>query len=173
VAASAGPPYQVTFSVEIDDFVAASRLLRRQPITTGILFGLSAIGIGAATVLITGAMAAGVLAVIAGAVGVVVFGSGVLDRRMAAHETRSFLGMPVTMEIGDEGVETTSATGSSSLPWTALTHVVADERVIVLMRDRVSMAWLPASVFASPVDRHAALAFMRGRIEAGRAQAAT
>jgi hypothetical protein len=164
VAASHGPPYRITFTIEMADFVAASRLMRRRPMLGGILFGVVAIGVGAATVLITDSIAAGVLAVVGGLVGVIVFGTGLLDRRMAAQETRSFLGMPVSMAIGVDGVESSSAAGSSLLPWSAVTHVLANARVIVLMRDQVAMAWLPTSAFASAPERDAAVGFMQAQV---------
>ena len=41
-----------------------------------------------------------------------------------------------------------------------------NERVVVLMRDRVAMVWLPMSAFSSAAQAQAALDFMRARIYA-------
>lgn len=162
-------PYRATFKLAAGDLAAASRLVRRRPILGGIAFALGAVAVGALTVLVTGEIAAGVLAIVGGVVGLVVFGLGVMERLTARAEMRSFAGMPVTFEFTEEGVSTVGGTGASSMPWSALTHVEANGRVIVLMRDRVAMAWLPTSAFASAAECQAALDFMRARIYAAHA----
>lgn len=160
------PAYRANFPIRLEDYVAATRLLQRGLNLGGVILGLVISGIGVATIAITDATGAGVLALAAGLGLVFLAMTPFLDRWRGAREARSVLGQQATFEIGADGIDSSMSTGSSHMPWSAATHVVSNERVMVIMRDRIPLAWLPTSAFTAPGEADSVLAFMRARIAA-------
>jgi hypothetical protein len=169
------PEYRGKWVLSVDDYVAATRLLQRNFNRFGTAAGVIALALGLTTAVIFGDVVAGLLAIVAGAGALLVASTPLFDRWRAARLTRSVVGDEVGFIIDAEGISGTMVTGTSRVSWSAVTEIRSDERVIVVMRDRIPIAWMPTSAFASRAEREAVLAFMRSKTAAstGRAQATT
>ena len=87
------------------------------------------------------------------------------DRWRARRHLRSLLGTRATFEMDDSGVLVETVTISGHIPWSAVTELRANDRILVLMRDRVPVAWIPASAFSSAAELDQVVAFMPSKIE--------
>jgi hypothetical protein len=84
---------------------------------------------------------------------------------------RDSLGREVTVSIDDVAVHFGTSVMSSDVPWSSFTAIWVKPRIVVFMRGRRPMAYLPASVFASADERDEVIAFARARIAANRGTA--
>jgi hypothetical protein len=83
------------------------------------------------------------------------------DRWRVQRAARSLLGTTATCRIGPTGIDGDQAGMTSHVDWGAITRVVDNGRVVVVMRDRLPVMWIPASAFASNQERDEVVNFMR------------
>jgi hypothetical protein len=87
-----------------------------------------------------------------------------VDRWLYKVRGRGVIGNAVEYVVDDSGIRYQTALGSGVLNWPALTRVLANDKSIVLARDRVIAAYVPTNAFGSPAERDAFLAFARAHV---------
>lgn len=90
-----------------------------------------------------------------------------LDRWLYSRDSRGLVGTTCQYDFDHQGVHYVTALGTGLLPWSSLTEIRANERVIVFRRDRYMAASAPTSAFASPVEWRDVLVFARARVTKG------
>jgi len=87
-----------------------------------------------------------------------------LDRWLVANRGRGMVGGTNDYVLDDVGIHHTSATGSGLFDWSGFTTIRSNDRSITLGRDRILVAYIPTSAFASLTERDAVLAFARKHV---------
>lgn len=122
------------------------------------------VGIAIAIVLTNLIVFGAVLAII-GVITLVVSGDPI-QRWLLQREGRSVLGGFTDIHLTDEGITSRTPLGEGSIPWAAVTAVRESERIVVFMRDRIPIAYIPDSSFESPARRAEIMAYARERMSA-------
>ena len=87
-----------------------------------------------------------------------------LQKWLLARQARSMLGRRTTVTVDDELVRMEGDLGSVEVPWTSLTDVLADERTVILVRDRMLAGYIPSSAFRSRDEQAAFVRFAGDRV---------
>jgi hypothetical protein len=88
----------------------------------------------------------------------------VMDRLFGRRQARSVLDQTIELTLGDDGISWDGPTGTAHFPWIAITDVRANARTVIFVRDRLLLAYAPASAFASAGERAAAIVYSRRQI---------
>ena len=92
-----------------------------------------------------------------------------LQKWLLARQARSMLGRRTTVTVDAELVRMEGDLGSVEVPWTSLTEVRADERTVILVRDRMLAGYIPSKAFRSGDEQAAFVRFAGERVaEAGK-----
>ncbi len=94
-----------------------------------------------------------------------------LDRWLFRNRARGVVGGTSEYVVDDEGIHYTNPLGSGVFAWSALTDVRANDKTIAFGRDRVLVAYVPTTAFASPAERDSFLGFARARVGQAAAKA--
>lgn len=87
-----------------------------------------------------------------------------VDRWLIGARGRSLIGSTTTYDIDDAGIHYRSQLGTGLIAWSALTVVRSSEKVVVLSRDRVMAAYIPATAFGSRAELETFVAYARSRL---------
>ena len=63
------------------------------------------------------------------------------------------IGGTIEIRLGDDGLRFKTPVSEGSVPWSAVTALRENERTVIFMRDRISIADIPASAFQSAEQR--------------------
>lgn len=87
-----------------------------------------------------------------------------IARILLRRRMRTLTGQQGRAIVDARGVHLENPLGSTEVPWSSLTGILDDRREVVLVRDRMHVAYMPVSAFASPAQRAEIVAFARERI---------
>jgi len=87
-----------------------------------------------------------------------------LTRWFVRRQYRSLEGQQSSATIDEWGLHYESALGRQDVPWTGLTDVFEEGRVVLFQYDTLPVAYLPRSAFVTVNQEEDALAFARERI---------
>ena len=87
-----------------------------------------------------------------------------LDRWLFKTRARGFVGGIAEYVVDDVGAHYKNPLSSGTIPWSSLTKVMSNEKMIVFARDRVAVAYFPTTAFASAAERDAFLTFARAHV---------
>jgi hypothetical protein len=159
---SAPTSFQLRFNVSADDAYdtnLSARLFIRWFVVVAIVIALAFIGIAwLRGTLDVWTIGASVLLV----VGAVLLAP--LTRWFVRRQYRSLEGQPSSATIDEWGLHYESPLGRQDVPWTGLTDVFEEGRVILFQYDTLPVAYLPRSAFVTVNQEEDALAFVRERI---------
>jgi hypothetical protein len=159
--ASSGPPYAIEHPITAADAVEAARLARRTMMRVGKAIGAVVMAIGiVALVLFDWFIGVTVLAVGGATLGTATLPH--LDRWLAGQQLRGVVGGRARSVIDADGINFENPQISGRIAWSSLTHLLENDRVLVLMRDRALVAYIPTSALGASRDE--IVAFMRDRI---------
>ena len=77
---------------------------------------------------------------------------------------RSMMGKSTEVVVDDEALRMRSELGTTDVPWSSLTRVRSNERVVIFVRDRLLVGYVPASTFASPEEHAAFVRFASNQV---------
>ena len=86
------------------------------------------------------------------------------DRWRVNRYARSLLGATASFGIGPTGIHSDTGGMTGDIEWSSATGVVDTGKVVVVTRDRMPMAWIPASAFSSDAERLEVVTYMRRAI---------
>lgn len=171
------PRYAVTFEISPEVMSDASRLFLAR------MYRLWAV----ACLLIAGS---GVVVVIAGATfnntealvfvgwalvawGILLLGVSqlrALDRWFLRRQLGAMVGQPAELTLSDHALTFTTPVAESTIRWDQVTGVMEYDRIVVFHRDRILLAYAPASAFEAPRQREEIIAFARAQIATATSQ---
>jgi hypothetical protein len=159
-----GAPYRTTFTIGVEDVVDYLRIVQRRLNQVSAVAGAVLCLVGV-TLIVTGVdPLTGVVALVAGLLTVGAAQTRYFDRWRVRRGARRIVGTRASFEIGDEGLLAETATITGRVPWSSVTALRANERILVFMRDRLPVAWIPTRAFASEADLSATTQFIREHI---------
>jgi hypothetical protein len=161
------PTYRVSFTVTVDDVVAYLRLAQRTLNLIGAVLGLFGIVVGIVSGLALADAVTGVWLVV---LGLVIFAGATtefLDRWRARRVARSILGTESIFTFDETGIAAQTVTGSGRVPWSAVTELKKNDRLMLIRRDRLMVAWIPTRAFGSAEEQTAVEALIRNHIGRG------
>jgi hypothetical protein len=88
------------------------------------------------------------------------------ERWLVNRRGRSVIGGTSELVFGEDGVAFASPQATGRIAWSALTGVREDARTVILLRDRILVAYAPAAAFGPPERRAEIVGYIRSRIEA-------
>lgn len=160
------PSYSVKFTVRVDDVVAYLRFQQTRLNRIGTALGLVALALGAVFAIFAADL---VSALGFGLIGLVFLFSGsteVVDRWRVRRGARSIVGSTPSYVFDDTGIRSNTFEGSGRIPWTEITDMRQNERVLVVKRDRLAVVWIPKRAFASAAEAAEVEDFIRGHVAA-------
>lgn len=160
------PSYSVKFTITVDDLVGYLRLQQTTLNRIGTGLGLVSLALGAVFAIFDSDLVA---ALGFGAIGLVFLFSGsteVVDRWRVRRGARSIVGSTASYLFDDVGIKSDKFEGSGRIPWTDITDMRHNDRVLVVKRDRVAVAWVPKRAFASTAEAAEVEDFIRGHVAA-------
>lgn len=160
VPSSGEPPIKVSFTITVDDVVAYVRLMQQRLNRIGVALGLAVMTVGGILGIVTLDAFTGLWTLAIGVLFVVLAGTEYLDRWRVQRGARSLIGSQASFTFDERGIDAHTVTGSGRVPWSALTELKRDARVIVIKRDRIPVVWIPTRAFASTDERAAVEEFI-------------
>lgn len=86
----------------------------------------------------------------------------------ARREGRGVLGEIHEIRLDEASLHYQTPMGTGLIPWSAITAIRENDRIVMFMRERVPLAYIPASAFESPAQRAEVVGYARERIGAAR-----
>jgi len=169
VSARESTSHSISFTISVDDVVAYLRLLQRRLNTIGVILGIVIMGIGSVLAVITNDASTGVWTFAIGALFVVLAGTEFLDRWRVKRSARSLIQSKASFSFTDAGIDADTVSGSGHVPWSNVTALKRDQRVMIVMGGRVPVCWIPARAFATAADADALAEYIETHL--GRARA--
>lgn len=161
-----GPPYRVNFIITADDVVAFVRLLQRRLNTIGVILGLSVMTVGGIIGLLARDPLTGVWTFLVGLVFVVLSSTEFLDRWRIRRGAKSLVGATGSFVIDGRGITADPPTDAGPVPWSDVTDVVENERVLIVKRGRTPIVWIPKRALGTVEQAAELSAYIRGQSEA-------
>jgi hypothetical protein len=158
-------PISVGYEVTLDHLVAVTQLGQRGLNRLGLMVGVVAGAVGLIALLVGVDWLIGLLMIIFGAALMLVIRFALFERLVLGRMARSVVGIRSTAVVGDEGVTFESELGTTHLAWSSLTEVRDGRDIIILVRDRLPIAWIPDAAFQRPEQRRQAVDFMRSMLQ--------
>lgn len=162
------PPFEIEFTITIDDFVAYLRLLQHTLNVVGVMLGLAVLVVGGLIALLAQDLFTGLWTLLIGLLFVVLAGTEFLDRFRVQRNARSLIGTVAKLKFDEEGITADTASGSGNVPWSAVTQLKQNDRVIVIRRDRIPVAWIPKRAFETTEESATLTAYIDAQIAAAR-----
>ena len=86
------------------------------------------------------------------------------ERLVGRRQARSVLDRPFQLALGDDEITWNGPVGTGHIPWAAISEVRVNARMILFVRDRLLVAYAPASAFPSAEERAGVIAYSRRQI---------
>jgi hypothetical protein len=163
------PRYQVTFPITVDGLVDFLRWRQRTLNLVGAILAIGMLGVNALLLLAGFPLLFVLLLSIPGLVLLVTAVTPWFDRWRVRRYARSLLGSTASFGIGPTGIHSETGGVTGDIEWSSVTGVVDTGKVVVISRDRMAVAWIPNSAFASDAERHEVVSYIRERIAAASA----
>lgn len=93
-----------------------------------------------------------------------------LDRWFLRRQLGAVVGQRAEMTLSDHALTFVTPVAESTIRWDQVTSVVQSDRIVVFQRDRILLAYAPASAFEAPHQREEMIAFARARIATATSQ---
>ena len=164
VSSSASSSHSISFTISVDDIVVYLRLLQRRLNTIGVILGLVVMGIGSVLAIITNDAVTGVWTFAIGAIFVALAGTEFLDRWRVKRSAKSLINSKASFTFSDNGIDADTVSGSGHVPWSNVTELKRDQRVMIVMGGRAPVCWIPARAFATAADADALADFIAGHL---------
>ncbi len=82
------------------------------------------------------------------------------------------IGTRAQFKVDESGIDVHNAGMSSNVDWASITDLKVSDQIIIPMRDKLPVGWMPTDAFESADARDAAIAFMRDQIAQSRTKTA-
>jgi hypothetical protein len=161
------PKFVLRYVMTADELVAANRLFNRRIYRLQIAGGVVLLVAGVAASLVSGDPATGFGLVVGGALITFLATVDAPTRWLTRRRARSILGSTIELRLGKYGLAYLSELTSGETPWSALSEIRDDGKTILFLRDRILVAFAPASAFASNEQRQEVIAYARRQIAEG------
>ena len=90
------------------------------------------------------------------------------DTWRVKRSLKAIIGTRAQIQVGDTGIHIENAGNKGSAEWSEISELKVSDAIIIPMRGRLPLGWMPTDAFASTDSRDAALAFMREQIAKSR-----
>lgn len=161
-ANSARPAYVIRYIQTFDEAIEAGRFFHARllrwyyavlgaGLLVGVLIALTNLPLGLPIVFACGTL-------------ILMMRFAVAERLTGRRQARSVLDRPFELALGDVGISCNGPMGTGQIPWTAITEVRANARMVLFVRDRLLVAYAPASAFALAEARAGVIAYSRRQI---------
>jgi membrane-bound ClpP family serine protease len=159
--------FRLDFVITQGHLVDFLRLMQKNLNRIGTVAGIVLILAGL-YFLVTGSPGIGIFEIVVGVMMILAAQTPYFDALRARLLARSVIGTRAELDVSERGVDIRNAGASSHVEWSALTGVRVSDDIIVLVRDRRAISWIPTSAFGSAADRQRALAFVTEHIAGAR-----
>ncbi|HUR17194.1 MAG TPA: hypothetical protein VMZ33_07895 [Candidatus Limnocylindrales bacterium] len=158
-----GAGFELDFVITAQHLVDFLRLRQRTLNRLGsfVALGLIVAGLYFA---ISGDRVLGAFEVIVGVLMLVTSQTTVFDAWRVKRAGRTVIGTRAHLTVEDDGMTIQNADMSNHIEWKSITELRINDRIVIPMRGRLPVGWLPTDAFASLAEREAAIAYMRDRI---------
>jgi hypothetical protein len=155
--------FRLDFVITQQHMVDFLRIMQKNINRIGTVAGVVLILAGLYFV-ITGAPGVGIFEIVIGVLMILSAQTRYMDALRARLMARAVIGTRAELDVSERGIDIRNAGASSSVDWSRITGLRVSDEIIVLVRDRRAITWMPTSAFASPADRQRALAYLRARV---------
>jgi hypothetical protein len=156
--------YQLTFPITVDGLVDFLRWRQRRLNLVGAILAVAMLAVN---VLLLAAGLPLLFVLLLSIPGLVLMIAAVtpwFDRWRVRRYARSLLGATASFGIGPTAIHSDTGGMTGDMEWSSVTAVVDTGKVVVVSRDRMPMAWIPKSAFASDAERLEIVTYMREAI---------
>jgi len=144
-----GPPWTVTFTINVDDLVGYVRIAQKNLNLVGSAIAIALIAAGILVTAFANDTFSGAWLMFVGIAFYAIGNTNYFDRWRINRVGKNVIGSDATFTIDDAGIAAVNSSGSGRMPWSAVTGVKENSRVIVIVRDGKNAAWIPKRAFAS------------------------
>lgn len=162
--------YHLAFEITVDGFTDWMRWRQRRAMAVSAAIALALIALNGLSLWLGTPLEFAVLFSIPAVLLLIATQTPYLDRWRIRRQARSLLGSIAKFDIGPDGIDAVMVGTTSRVPWSSLTEVQDNGRVVVVARDRLPVLWISAAAFPSEEERTAIVAFMRSQISAAQAR---
>ncbi|MEO6349577.1 MAG: PH domain-containing protein [Candidatus Limnocylindrales bacterium] len=157
--------FHLDFVITPAHMVDFLRLMQKNVNRIGTVAGLVLILAGL-YFLVSGSPGIGIFEMVIGVLMILAAQTRYFDALRARLLARAVIGTRAQLDVTESGVDVSNAGASRHFDWSAITDLRVSEAMIVLVRDRRAISWIPTSAFASAADRQRALDYLRSHIAA-------
>jgi hypothetical protein len=156
--------YQLTFAITVDGLVDFLRWRQRRLNLVGAILAVAMLAVNVLLLVAGFPLLFVLLLSIPGLVLLIAAVMPWFDRWRVRRYARSLLGATANFGIGPTGIQSDRGGMTGDMEWSSVTGIVDTGKVVVVSRDRMPMAWIPNSAFASHAERREIVAYMREAI---------
>jgi hypothetical protein len=159
--------FKLDFEIKADHLVDFLRLRQATLNRVGgiIAIGLVAVGIYFIT---QGDRPLGAFEIIVGIGMLITSQTRVFDSWRVKRSLKAIIGTRAQFHVDESGIHIENAGQKGEADWSAITELKVSDAIIIPMRGRLPLGWIPTDAFASAEARTAALEFMREQIAKAR-----
>jgi hypothetical protein len=162
-ASASGAGFDLDFEIRADHLVD---FLRLRQATLNRVGGIIAIGLVIVGVyfVVSGDRILGAFEIVVGSLMFVTSQTRVFDTWRVKRAAKAIIGTRAQFRVDESGIKVDNAGQSATAEWASITELKSSDAIIIPMRGRLPLGWIPTDAFASPEARADALRFMREQV---------
>jgi hypothetical protein len=161
------PAYLIRYTLTFGAALEAGRFFQARLYRRYLLAAGAGLLIGAVISVAYPALGLGIVGACAALVLMAKF--AVMDRVFGRRQLRGQIGSIVELSLSDDGIAWAGPLGSGRTPWTSVTEVRTNGRMVLFVAGRVLLGYAPAGSFTSETEQAEVVAFSRRQVAAATA----
>ena len=155
--------FHLDFEIRADHLVDFLRLRQARLNRIGGIIAVALVAVGVYFVM-SGDRTLGAFEIVVGSVMLITSQTRVFDNWRVKRAAKSIIGTRAQFEVDESGIKVANAGQQVSAEWSEITELKVNDAMILPMRGRLPLGWMPTDAFASAEARDEALSFMNERI---------
>jgi hypothetical protein len=161
--------FELDFVIKPDHLVDYLRLRQATLNRIGGIIAVALVVVGIYFVM-NGDPILGAFEIVVGGVMLVTSQTRLFDSWRVKRAGRAVIGTRAQFKVDESGLHIENAGQTQDVAWPAITELKVSDAIIVPMRDRLPVAWMPTEAFASSSARDLAISFMREQVARSRSE---
>ena len=156
--------YRIQYEMTAETAVAAMKLAHTSTFRLVWIAAFVALAVGVVCLLVDFVFGAVIMVSLGAATALVGFNP--VQHWLARREGRGVMGDVHEIRLGEDSLHYETPIGTGLIPWSSITDIRENDRIVLFMRDRVPLAYVPGSAFETPAQRGEFVGYARERIGA-------
>ena len=158
-----GNGFALDFTITAEHMVAFLRLRQQTLNRVGGIVAIALILVGL-YIAWSGDLLLGAFEVLVGSGMLITSQTTLFDAWRVKRAGRRVIGTRAQLKVDESGIDVRNAGLSSKVDWASIIDLKVSDQIIIPMRGKLPVGWMPTDAFESEAARDSAIAFMRDQI---------